>query len=92
MVGFYPNVTAIHLRQRLRDALCNQPGRQLEAKSASLAEDVPSLFGLAPGGACHASPVAGPAVRSYRTFSPLPQREVPKGFVAKAVHSLWRYP
>ena len=32
---------------------------------------VPSLFGLAPGGVCHAAPVAGPAVRSYRTFSPL---------------------
>jgi|GEM_PF-2577753 len=32
-----------------------------------------SLFGLAPGGACHASPVAGAAVRSYRTLSPLPR-------------------
>ena len=32
----------------------------------------PSLFGLAPGGVCHAGSVAGPAVRSYRTFSPLP--------------------
>ena len=33
----------------------------------------PSLFGLAPGGVCHAVSVAGPAVRSYRTFSPLPR-------------------
>ncbi len=33
---------------------------------------VPSLFGLAPGGACHAASIAGSAVRSYRTFSPLP--------------------
>jgi hypothetical protein len=32
---------------------------------------LPSLFGLAPGVVCHASPVAGAAVRSYRTFSPL---------------------
>jgi len=32
----------------------------------------PSLFGLAPGGACHAATVAGRAVRSYRTLSPLP--------------------
>src|SRR5262245_57610087 len=32
----------------------------------------PSLFGLAPGGVCRAGPVAGPAVRSYRTVSPLP--------------------
>jgi len=35
---------------------------------------LPSLFGLAPGVVCHAVSVAGPAVRSYRTFSPLPRR------------------
>ena len=34
-----------------------------------------SLFGLAPGGACRARPIAGSAVRSYRTFSPLPSGE-----------------
>jgi len=28
------------------------------------------LFGIAPGGACLAGPVARPAVRSYRTVSP----------------------
>ena len=38
----------------------------------------PSLFGLAPGVVYHAGSVAGPAVRSYRTFSPLPA-EAPKG-------------
>src|ERR1700723_2854645 len=32
---------------------------------------LPSLFGLAPGVVCHAGSVAGPAVRSYLTFSPL---------------------
>ena len=32
-----------------------------------------SLHGLAPDGVYHARPVAGPAVRSYRTFSPLPE-------------------
>ncbi len=32
------------------------------------------LFGLAPGGACHAAHVAMGAVRSYRTVSPLPTR------------------
>jgi hypothetical protein len=32
---------------------------------------LPSLFGLAPGVVCHAGSVAGTAVRSYRTFSPL---------------------
>jgi len=38
---------------------------------------VPSLFGLAPGGACRAAPVARIAVRSYRTIStspPVPQK------------------
>src|SRR3546814_17435786 len=34
----------------------------------------PPLFGLAPGGVCRAVSVAGPAVRSYRTLSPLPRR------------------
>ena len=33
----------------------------------------PSLFGLAPGGVCHAVGVAVDAVRSYRTLSPLPR-------------------
>jgi len=32
----------------------------------------PSLFGLAPSGVCLARPITGAAVRSYRTFSPLP--------------------
>ena len=32
-----------------------------------------SLFGLAPGGACHAVPVARSAVGSYPTLSPLPR-------------------
>ena len=32
---------------------------------------VPPLFGLAPGGVCPAATVAGHAVRSYRTVSPL---------------------
>jgi len=34
---------------------------------------LPSLFGFAPGVVCHAVSVAGYAVRSYRTFSPLPR-------------------
>ena len=38
-----------------------------------LLRDAPFLFGLAPGGACHAASIAGDAVRSYRTLSPLPQ-------------------
>ena len=39
--------------------------------------DVSSLFGLAPGGVYLAVAVAGDAVRSYRTFSPLPASEKP---------------
>ncbi len=53
--------------------------------------DVSPLFGLAPGGACHARGVAVPAVRSYRTLSPLPRRWPVKGRVA-AVCFLWRFP
>ncbi len=34
---------------------------------------LPSLLGLAPGGVYRAAPVAGDAVRSYRTLSPLPR-------------------
>jgi len=33
----------------------------------------PPLFGLAPCGVCPATVIAGGAVRSYRTFSPLPR-------------------
>jgi hypothetical protein len=36
-------------------------------------DHMPSLFGLAPGGACHAAFVAEDAVRSYRTISTLPR-------------------
>ncbi len=43
------------------------------------------LFGLAPGGACHAALVTKDAVRSYRTLSPLPAR-------TPAVCFLWRCP
>src|SRR5579863_1548572 len=44
---------------------------------------VPSLFGLAPGGVYRAAGVAAGAVRSYRTFSPLPRwlRNAPRRFV-----------
>ena len=35
--------------------------------------DATPLFGLAPGGACHAVPVTRSAVGSYPTLSPLPQ-------------------
>ena len=54
----------------------------------------PSLFGFAPGGACHAAAVTGRAVRSYRTLSPLPPRRASTGALARprAVCFLWRFP
>ena len=39
----------------------------------------PPLFGLAPGGVCRAAAVAGSAVGSYPTVSPLPVRPKPAG-------------
>ena len=73
---FSPDVTAIPLGRALLRASSNQPGRQgPETGPSPLARRASSLFGFAPGGACHAVPVAGSAVRSYRTFSPLPCRK-----------------
>ena len=45
------------------------------------------LLGLAPGGVCHAGPVASPAVGSYPTLSPLPF-----GRSRQAVCFLWHFP
>jgi hypothetical protein len=45
------------------------------------------LFGIAPGGACRAGPVARPAVGSYPTVSPLPPDRS-----READCSLWRFP
>src|SRR5438132_4936172 len=50
---------------------------------------MPSLFGLAPGGVCRAVSVAGNAVRSYRTFSPLLVNTRRRW---RAVRSLWHFP
>ena len=40
--------------------------------ACAIGPHLPSLFGFAPGGVYHAGSVAGTAVRSYRTFPPLP--------------------
>jgi hypothetical protein len=71
-------VTAIPLGRRLPGASSNLPGRlvwTLTSKSSALSRRslAPPLFGLAPGGVCHAAGVAAGAVRSYRTVSPLPR-------------------
>ena len=46
----------------------------------AIAEARASLFGLAPGGACHAVPVTRYAVGSYPTLSPLPSAESRRRF------------
>ena len=51
----------------------------------ALARPAEVLFGIAPGGACRAVPVAGAAVGSYPTVSPSPARR-------RADCSLWRFP
>ncbi len=49
-----------------------RPTRAAARTQACGSPRAPPLFGLAPGGVCRAGPVAGPAVRSCRTVSPLP--------------------
>jgi len=75
---------AIHLGRPLPDASRDRPGRQrgnapCRPSPERVSADIPSLLGLAPGGVCRAAPVAGRAVRSYRTLSPLPAGAVPEG-------------
>jgi hypothetical protein len=62
-----PNITA----------QLKRPTRKLwrtESARASGEPEAPSLFGLAPCGVCPACRITATAVRSYRTFSPLPWR------------------
>lgn len=69
---------AIRLGRRLPGASRDQPerrrGNALDPMPSRLKGWVvgPLLFGLAPGGVYRAVSVAGNAVRSYRTLSPLP--------------------
>ncbi len=63
--------TIIHLGSCLRNLSSNQPG-QAGLKTSPRMKRILSLFGFAPGGACRAICIAADAVRSYRTFSPLP--------------------
>ena len=64
---------AIHLGRPSPDASRDRPGRQVRkpTRRRSWNRRAPPLLGLAPGGVCPAAPVAGGAVRSYRTLSPL---------------------
>ena len=77
----------IHLERVLPRASRDQPGRQ--AENGPGPKPVPPLFGLAPGGVYRAAPVAGRAVRSCRTVSPLPVRRRSAG---RADWFLWHFP
>jgi hypothetical protein len=65
---------AIPLDRPSPDGSRNLPGRLGPTTAPPPGEPggATSLFGLAPGGACRAASIAGAAVRSYRTLSPLP--------------------
>ena len=81
-------VTAIHLGHPLPGASRYQPG-WLARKPTWSRNSAPSLFGIAPGGVYHAGPVAGPAVGSYPTLSPLPHMRAAVCFLR---HFPWGYP
>src|SRR6202030_3324010 len=64
---------AIPLGRPLPSASCDRPERRRGGPPGIPAKECPPLlFGLAPGGVFPAAAVAGGAVRSYRTVSPLP--------------------
>jgi len=60
----------IPLGKALLPSSSNLPGSRTERAAP------PPLFGLAPHGVCPAGRIAPSAVRSYRTFSPLPKIEL----------------
>src|SRR5437773_7881635 len=60
-------VAVIHLDRTLLPGSSDLPESETERTTP------PLLFGLAPRGVCPASRIAPAAVRSYRTFSPLPR-------------------
>ena len=65
--------TVIPLGRALLRGSSDLPGGYARAEPARGRRSAsPSLFGLAPCGVCHARPITEAAVRSYRTFSPLP--------------------
>ena len=85
-------MAAIHLRHALPHDSSNQPGRLVRNSPALAPKDAgaPPLFGLAPGGVCHAAPVTRRPVRSCRTLSPLPEPRFRER--SSAVYSLWHFP
>ena len=70
---------AIPLGRPLPGASCDRPERRREGPPGIPAKGcLPLLLGLAPGGVFPAAAVAGGAVRSYRTVSPLPAARFPE--------------
>jgi len=66
------------------EVVTHRAGTCLEPKSQT-----PSLFGLAPCGVCPARCITAAAVRSYRTFSPLPRRCRRGGMFSVALSVEW---
>ena len=72
-------VTVMHLARRLPDGSSDLPGSSDRRPSGA------SLFGLAPCGVYRALDITAQAVRSYRTFSPLPLPEGRGGLFSVAL-------
>ena len=88
-----PAAATIHLGARLLAyAQAANPGGERETRLSLKIKDLPPLFGLAPGGVCHAGLVAKPPVRSCRTLSPLPVPATDEQRGPSAVCSLWHFP
>jgi hypothetical protein len=77
-----PRITA-RLKRPTRRLWRAEPARVPGKAEASLGN--PSLFGLAPCGVCPARRITAAAVRSYRTFSPLPEPCGPGGMFSVAL-------
>jgi hypothetical protein len=77
-----PRITA-GLKRPTRRLWRTEPAR-LAGKAEALPKS-PSLFGLAPCGVCPARRITATAVRSYRTFSPLPEPCGPGGMFSVAL-------
>jgi hypothetical protein len=83
---------AIPLRRPSPSASCDRPERRRGGPPGAPDRSVrlPLLLGLAPGGVFPAAAVAGGAVRSYRTVSPLPPAR--RTGDRPAVYFLWHFP
>jgi hypothetical protein len=75
--------TTIPLGPSSRTGSSGQPGSL--GREDPGANPARSLFGLAPGGACHAADVTAGAVGSYPTVSPLPRAEARSGLISVAL-------